>query len=212
VTCDIHTPAMCETGGSNESGKRGAGNLVVNDLCILKDETAFAIDKRIVDAKTVLSAKLSDLTGIDLDVTNEIFLKEHYDYWLIVCTDSLCLYGPNKYFKSEVNIDGAELANLWNPNTQRLIHVYRDKLSSTDDPDEIKKICKLVGKDILKSYRPELMEKYDLFHKSIPQTCADLCEKNRDKEEQFLLLLDLYLNHTADKAHIMKVLDLVESQ
>jgi hypothetical protein len=37
VTCDIHTPAMCETGGSNESGKRGAGNFVVNDSFGLKN-------------------------------------------------------------------------------------------------------------------------------------------------------------------------------
>ena len=92
-----------------------------------------------------------------------------------------------------------------------LMHEYWERLSNTVEPDEIKKICKLVGKDILKSYRPELMEKYDIFHKSIPQTCSDLCEMNKDKEELYRKLLDLYLHHTSDKEQIFKVLELVES-
>lgn len=181
-------------------------------LCILKGNNSPIKKDKIIEAEKTLSEKLNNLTGIDLDVTNEKFLEDHYDYWLIVCTDSVSIYGSDKYYRENVQIEGSELAKLWNPNSQFLVNKYRKKLTETEDIVEIKKICKLVGKDLLKSFRPELMKKYEIFNKTIQQTCNDLCEKNREKEKQYLLLLDLYLNQRADKEHIQKVLGIIEKE
>ncbi|MBN2628419.1 MAG: hypothetical protein JXA95_17265 [Spirochaetales bacterium] len=75
-------------------------------LCRLEGDTRANKKEEIPAAYRLLSEKLNDLTGMDLNVTNEAFFEKDYAYWLIVCTDSLCLHGSDIYFRKEVPIEG----------------------------------------------------------------------------------------------------------
>ncbi len=180
-------------------------------LCILTKDNDTIKSNELLKNEKKINSEIKFLTGIDINIVNEKYLQENYDYWLIVCSDSLCLYGNNKYYKKEIIIDGKQLAKLWAPDTQYLIGHYRKCLAQTVKENEIRKISRLVGKDLIKSFRPELMKEYNIFHKTIYESCNDLCAINFTYSEYYISLLDQYLNPTNNKKEILALIDNVEN-
>jgi predicted nucleotidyltransferase len=166
----------------------------IDFLCILKGNTTYEKPIKFGDVESQLLIKFPLVQNFDLDITNERFIERNFDYKLLIMTDSISIYGSNLYWTESYEISAEELASLWNPDSNELIAEYSDQIFQSDDPVLINSTTKLIGKDILKSYRPILMKKYNCFNRSIEKTTKQLIKNIPEFSELFELLFKLYSN------------------
>ena len=182
----------------------------VDFLCILKSDCNVKESNIIKEGEKRLSNTLKRYSKIDLDFVSERYLEKDFGYKLLIETDSICIYGENKYCVNEFKIAGTDLAKLWNPNSINLLSEYRKRLSETNHIDEIKELSKLIGKDFIKSFRPILMKQNEVFSRSIMKSKINLCNLDIANTSLYEKLFELYEHQTSSKSELFFVLEAVE--
>jgi predicted nucleotidyltransferase len=185
--------------GSVPRGDLIPGVSDIDFLCILKEDTEYEKPKSFIEIESKLRTKFQAVQKFDLDITNEKFIKQNFDYNLLIMTDSISIYGTNFYWTKSYAISAEELASLWNPDSNELLRNYAGLIKNTNDADLMNETAKLVGKDLLKSYRPALMIKFNYFSRSIEKTAKQLIECFSEHSNLFELLFQLYSNPKSRK-------------
>jgi predicted nucleotidyltransferase len=66
-------------------------------VCILTDNADHSKPRALEDQERTISKMCPELTKVDLDIANEQQLNENLDFSLLLQTDSLCVYGRDRY-------------------------------------------------------------------------------------------------------------------
>ena len=179
-------------------------------LCILKNNTDRSKPKALENQEKVLSRMCPELTKVDLDIANEKQIDDNRDYELLIQTDSLCVYGEDRYTRRCVEISGEELANLWNLNLENTLRSYRRLAVDAESNEHAGQYVKFIGKDLLKACRPKLMREKEIFSRTVLGTHGDLCEAYPKYSTLFDSLLDFYLKGKAKRERALEVIDAVD--
>ncbi len=155
-----------------------------------------------------LSEANTIVSKIDVQCIREDIIKNYFDLELIIKTDSINLYGEDKYTVSEYSIMNTELADLWNPNIDFVLHNYRNKLMSINMSDtEIAKYSRLTGKDVMKCFQRRVVLEHGFIERTIEKIYINLKKYIPDHSGTFEKLWRLYRLPTSNKEVIMTVID-----
>jgi predicted nucleotidyltransferase len=164
----------------------------IDFLCILRGNTKCKKPQIFSDIESELQCYFPLVQKFDLDVTNENYIEQNFDYKLLIMTDSIAIYGSNLYWVDSYEIPADKLASLWNPDSNELMKKYSEWIFTAENNEVISNTTKLIGKDLLKSYRPMMMRKCNCFARSIKKTAEQLTQIFPEYSELFDILFRLY--------------------
>ncbi len=148
------------------------------------------------------------VSKIDIQYMSEDDIDRHFDFKLIVMTDSICVYGEDNYTVAEYSILNTELADLWNPNLDSIICNYRTALaSSLISKAEIVKYSRLTGKDMMKCFQRKILLDFGRIEKSIEKIYFNLVEHYPGYVALFDKLWKLYRYPTDDREAIVAIIE-----
>ena len=198
--------------GSVPSGNAIIGNSDIDFLAITNKSVDDNCKSRIEETAREFSKKSPVVSSIDIDVMSQEEIGRHPAYELIIRTDSVSLYGSDKYTVKEYQISNTELAHLWNIDFDSIIISYRRKLISSEISElEIKKYSKFTGKDIMKCFRRRLILDYGICDRRIDMLYGSLKRYLPEHSVLFDALWGLYRYPNDNIDAILRVMDEAEN-
>lgn len=129
---------------------------------------------------------------------------------LIFRTDSVCVWGADSYSETETRVSNVSLARLTTPAFNGLMAGYRQRLKGTLNEDELGRLGRSVGKDLLKCFRKYLVLRLGVYRKSPADIHGQLVMYFQDSRETFDCLLRLYEQPVARKEELQEILRMAQ--
>lgn len=148
------------------------------------------------------------VSRIDLQCMSLDTIHGNRGYKLIVCTDSVNLYGEDHFCSGDVTILNTELARLWSPDIEAILRDYRAALENADIPTgEIIRYSRLTGKDLMKCFQRTVLLRHGLIERSVERVHRNLKAYLPQYSELFDRLWNLYRYPTDRREDVLAALE-----
>lgn len=187
------------------------GNSDIDFLAIIKEKVSQETATEIMRKSIELSESVTIVSKVDLDHMSQKEIKAHFEYELILRTDSISIYGNDEYTVDEYQILNTELAKLWDINIDTIIHTYKNHLLYDNlTHNEIKRYSRLTGKDLMKCFRKRVLLEHGVLERTVERIYLSLKKYIPEYSFIFDSLWDLYQFPKDDIEKIVIVIDQTE--
>jgi hypothetical protein len=130
---------------------------------------------------------------------------------LIFRTDSVCIWGADLYSATETKVSNASLARLTTPDFHRLMAGYRQHLRDALNKDELGRVGRSIGKDLLRCFRKYLVLRLGVYRKSTADIHSQLLMYFPEKSETFNCLLRICEQPVERKEELLEILKMAQA-
>ncbi len=146
-----------------------------------------------------------------VDLETEVHGQTDPSREFIFRTDSVCVWGADTYPERSVTILPEVLAAQNSPDLGQLVATYRKRVAQATDGAELRTYSRWIGKDLLKSFRRNLILDHAVYDKTPAKIHRRLVEFYPVHRETMDLLLGLYEAPTSDAQKLLLALRMAET-
>jgi predicted nucleotidyltransferase len=146
------------------------------------------------------------VSKIDLDC---LFIDDISEFQKFVfCSDSISLWGQDRFREAPLKIDAKHLAALVTPDLKSLVPSYISSVEVADPNDRSKLMqwSRWCGKDVIKCLRGEAIVREEVYCRSILASHRQLQRCFPQHVELVDALLELYTNPKSQKEEILEIM------
>jgi hypothetical protein len=180
----------------------------IDFLIITERELSKELKNEVVKLSEALHKSYPYVWSVDLTIMDIQSIQKAPDYELILSTDSISIFSDDHYTKPFVEILNTELNDLWGLTPIHLDEKYHLKLCEAATDQEIRKVSKWIGKDMLKCFRRKIISDYAILDRQIEPLYKRLVDLYPDFHKVFEGLWSLYSSPDTDKNRIESIFDI----
>ena len=146
-----------------------------------------------------------------VDLETEIKGRVSPSREFIFRTDSICIWGADDYMVADVTMSNTALSKLTTPDFNKLMAGYRQQLKGPMDMEELGRLGRSAGKDILRCFRKYLVLRLGVYRKSATDIHSQLLMYFPQKKETFDCLLRLYEQPVERRDELLQILKIAQA-
>jgi predicted nucleotidyltransferase len=176
-----------------------------------KDPTAEQAE-RLAREAIRLTAKFDCVSKVDLEIAVPECLGEARHF--ILSSDSVNLWGDDLYTAPEQRLTGRKLAEMLTPDLDGILRRYQETVRgiAEDNAELLLQWSRWSGKDVLKCLRKHVLLGGGAYERAITAIYLQLCDHIPRHRNLVDALYELYIRPEPDKARILSVLALADTE
>ena len=194
--------------GSVARGEAIPGESDIDFMALLQAPASARAAEALQEAAEDLLQLHAVVSRVDLDAIHRDALQEVQHF--ILGNDSLLLYGKDDVAHGQQTMNRSHLISLVTLSAADLIRSYRTTVERLDDPDGVRRLSRVTGKDLLKCLRGVALARgaaYENRIEAIYHQVVAFVPEQRDLAEE---LYTCYRLPTSDKNQLRGILALAE--